>query len=184
MDDQIWSNSRFRVCLKVQGTADSNDMLKRPDAAEITQTGRFYLQVGFNEIFALGQSAWSGAEYVPTDIIEKKVDSSVQVVDFLGRVIRDAKPSKKTTVSTKRPKQLVALVNYLAELAAEEKITERQLWKEPIPEFIYVDRLERTYGYKPTAFVLNPLVGEYDDPYNQRQVVLTLPLSAEGNCIV
>lgn len=184
VDDQIWSNSRFRVCLKVQGTADSNDMLKRPDAAEITQTGRFYLQVGFNEIFALGQSAWSGAEYVPTDIIEKKVDSSVQVMDFLGRVIRDAKPSKKTTVSTKRPKQLVALVNYLAELAAEEKITERQLWKEPIPEFIYVDRLERTYGYKPTAFVLNPLVGEYDDPYNQRQVVLTLPLSAEGNCIV
>lgn len=28
VDDQIWSNSRFRVCLKVQRRADSMDMLK------------------------------------------------------------------------------------------------------------------------------------------------------------
>lgn len=41
VDDQIWSNSRFRVCLKVQERADSMDMLKRPDAAELTDTGRF-----------------------------------------------------------------------------------------------------------------------------------------------
>lgn len=43
VDDQIWSNSKFRVCLKVQERADSMDMLKRPDAAELTDTGRFYL---------------------------------------------------------------------------------------------------------------------------------------------
>lgn len=42
-------------------------MIKRPDAAEISQTGRFYLQVGFNELFELGQSAWSGAPYIPKD---------------------------------------------------------------------------------------------------------------------
>lgn len=57
VDDQIWSNSRFRVCLKVQERADSVEMLKRPDAAELKDTGRFYLQVGFNELFELGQSA-------------------------------------------------------------------------------------------------------------------------------
>ena len=45
VDDQIWSNSKFRVCLKVQERADSQDMIKCPDAAELTQTGRFYLQV-------------------------------------------------------------------------------------------------------------------------------------------
>ena len=39
------------------------DMLKRPDAAELTKTGRFYLQVGYNEVFELGQSAWAGALY-------------------------------------------------------------------------------------------------------------------------
>ena len=31
-----------------------------PDAAEITQTGRAYLQVGNNEVYELFQSAWSG----------------------------------------------------------------------------------------------------------------------------
>lgn len=63
VDNKIESNSRFRICLKVQDKQDSNDMLKRPDAAFITQTGRGYLRVGTDEIFELFQAAWSGAVY-------------------------------------------------------------------------------------------------------------------------
>lgn len=63
VDDNIWSNSKFRLCLRVQDRQDSNDMLHRPDAAYITQAGRCYLQVGNNEIFELFQSGWSGAVY-------------------------------------------------------------------------------------------------------------------------
>ena len=77
VDDQIWSNSRFRICLKVQEKADSVEMLKRPDAAELRDTGRFYLQVGFNELFKMGQSAWCGAPYVPRDRCESKQDNRV-----------------------------------------------------------------------------------------------------------
>ena len=58
VNDQIWSNSKFRICLKVQEKSDSNEMLKRAEAAMIIQVGRFYLQVGYDELFALGQSAW------------------------------------------------------------------------------------------------------------------------------
>ena len=65
VNDQIWSNTKFRVCLKVQDESDSKEMLKKPDAAAIKQTGRFYLQVGYDEYFALGQSAWCGAKYYP-----------------------------------------------------------------------------------------------------------------------
>ena len=32
--------------------------------------------------------------------------------------------------------------------------------------------------------VINPIIGEYDDPDNQSQNVLTLPLSREGNTII
>lgn len=39
VDDQIWSNSRFKLCLKVQTPSDSNEMLKRPEAAEIKEKG-------------------------------------------------------------------------------------------------------------------------------------------------
>lgn len=184
VDDQIWSNSKFRVCLKVQEKADSQDMIKCADAAELSQTGRFYLQVGFNELFALGQSAWCGAEYIPSDTVAKKVDSSVQVVDNLGRVIMNVKPNEKRESSGTKIKQVVAVVKYLSDLAAEEHISVRPLWLDPIPSFIYVDALEKKYGIRESGFVLDPVVGEYDDPFNQKQGVLTIPLSAEGNCMV
>lgn len=63
VDDNIWSNAKFRLCLRVQDRQDSNDMLHKPDAAYITQAGRCYLQVGNDEIFELFQSGWSGAVY-------------------------------------------------------------------------------------------------------------------------
>ena len=46
VDDQIWSNSRFKLALKVADRGDSMEMLRTADAAEITRTGRAYLQVG------------------------------------------------------------------------------------------------------------------------------------------
>ena len=67
VDDNIWSNSKFRLCLRVQDQQDSKDMLHRPDAAYITQAGRCYLQVGNDEIFELFQSGWSGADYDEDD---------------------------------------------------------------------------------------------------------------------
>ncbi|MBQ4260132.1 MAG: type VII secretion protein EssC [Lachnospiraceae bacterium] len=184
VDDQIWSNSKFRVCLKVQEKADSQDMIKCPDAAELSQTGRFYLQVGFNELFALGQSAWCGAEYVPTETVEKSIDASIQVVDNLGRVLMNVKPKKKRTGGESKLKQIVAIVKYLSDLAAEESISVRPLWLDPIPEKIYIDRLEKKYSCKSSGIVLNPVIGEYDDPFNQRQDVLTIPFSNDGNCLI
>ena len=73
VDDNIWSNSKFRLCLRVQDRQDSMDMLHKPDAAYITQAGRCYMQVGNDELYELFQSGWSGAVYdeaggVQTDI--------------------------------------------------------------------------------------------------------------------
>lgn len=63
VDDNIWSNAKFRLCLRVQDRQDSNDMLHKTDAAYITQAGRCYLQVGNDEVYELFQSGWSGAVY-------------------------------------------------------------------------------------------------------------------------
>lgn len=63
VDDNIWSNSKFRLCLRVQDRQDSNDMLHKPDAAYLTQAGRCYLQVGNDELYELFQSGFSGAAY-------------------------------------------------------------------------------------------------------------------------
>ncbi len=184
VDDQIWSNSKFRVCLKVQEKADSQDMIKCPDAAELSQTGRFYLQVGFNELFALGQSAWCGAEYVPTETVEKSVDNSIQVVDNLGHILMNVKPAKKVINTGKKVKQIVSIVKYLSDLANEENITVRPLWLPPISPKIYVDDLEMKYNNTSKGTNLCPIIGEYDDPFNQKQGVLTMPFSTEGNCLI
>ena len=63
VDDNIWSNTRFRLCLRVQDRQDSNDVLHKPDAAYLTQAGRCYMQVGNDEIYEVFQSGWSGAIY-------------------------------------------------------------------------------------------------------------------------
>ena len=49
VDAQIWSNSKFKICLKVQDKSDSMEMIKNDLAAELKNVGRFYLQVGYNE---------------------------------------------------------------------------------------------------------------------------------------
>ena len=84
VNDQIWSNSKFKVCLKVQDRSDSMEMLKRPEAASLKEAGRFYLQVGYDDYFEKGQSAWSGSRYIPTNKITTKFDDSLNFVE-IGR---------------------------------------------------------------------------------------------------
>ncbi len=185
VDDQIWSNSKFRVCLKVQERADSMDMLKRPDAAELTDTGRFYLQVGYNELFEIGQSAWAGASYYPSDRVLIEKDDSVAVIDRNGHIIREVKPNKRGTQFANAQKQLDAITEYLGKIATEENIKIRPLWLEPIAGDILLNDVKEKYQSEVTEkYVLNPIIGEYDDPRRQRQCALHLPLSEEGNTVI
>ena len=185
VDDQIWSNSKFRICLKVQERADSMDMIKRPDAAELKDTGRFYLQVGYNELFEMGQSAWAGALYSPSDTVVTEKDESIVVIDRNGHTIKQVKPSRSNAMAANAKKQLDEITDYLCNVAKEENIKIRPLWLEPIPAVITIDELREKY---PTdteqQFVLNPVVGEYDDPARQQQCLLRLPISEEGNAVI
>ncbi len=183
VNDQIWSNARFRVCLKVQDKSDSNDMLKVPDAAFIKQTGRFYLQVGYNEYFGLGQSAWSGAPYFPMEKVKKKIDTSMNFVNNIGEVVKETDEIKTDGVAA-QGEQLTNIVKYLSDIAEKEHIKIKQLWLEKIPAIILLDKLRTKYNYLTTNFVIEPIIGEFDDPFNQRQGILTLPLSRDGNAII
>ena len=184
VDDQIWSNSKFRVCLKVQDKSDSMDMIKCADAAMLKNVGRFYLQVGYNEFFGLGQSAWAGAQYYPTDKVKKKVDNSIGFINSLGQVIRNVDDAKKTLNLISKGEELPNILKYLVNIAKNENISVNQLWLDKIPEYIYVENLKQKYKYKPVPFELVPIIGEYDDPENQYQGLLTIPLSRDGNTLI
>ena len=183
VNDQIWSNCRFRVCLKVQDKSDSNDMIRVPDAALIKQTGRFYLQVGYNEYFGLGQSAWTGAPYFPQDKVIKKIDTSMNFVDNIGTVIKESDEVRQTQTKA-QGEQLPSIVKYLSDIAKKENISIKQLWLDKIPALIYLDRLAEKYNYTARPFVLDPIIGEFDDPFNQRQGILNLRISKDGNSII
>ena len=184
VDDQIWSNSKFRVCLKVQDKSDSMDMIKTADAAMLKQVGRFYLQVGYNEFFALGQSAWCGMKYVPVDKRKKKVDSSIQFVDNTGYVLKSIENKKIISNSTETGEELTNIVDYLYKIGERENIRVNQLWLDRIPDVIFVDKLKKKYSYKKTPYIINPIVGEYDDPDNQKQGLLSINLTNEGNTVI
>ncbi|MBR3661175.1 MAG: type VII secretion protein EssC [Bacilli bacterium] len=182
VNDQIWSNSRFKVCLKVQDRSDSMDMLKRPDAASITNIGSFYLQVGFNEFFYFGQSAWTGAPYYPSDFRIKKVDSGIDFINNYGAIYKTIKNNKKTFVKSSG-EEITNIIKYLDDVADKENITVESLWLGKIPNIIKVDALKSKYNYQ-RNYLINPIIGEYDDPENLSQHLLTLSISELGNTLI
>ncbi|MCM1307730.1 MAG: type VII secretion protein EssC [Butyrivibrio sp.] len=184
VNDQIWANSKFKVCLKVQDKADSMDMLKRPDAAEISETGRFFLQVGYNELFEKGQSAWCGAQYEPTDTPSEEGGMSVRMLDNLGNTLEENRVKKKVEEG-KHGTQVAEIITYITELAAEENAYAKPLWLPTIPEIITVDGVKNKYSHsvgKP--YIIKPVIGEYDDPFNQRQDMLAMDFAEGGNAII
>lgn len=58
IDEQIRSNARFRICMKVQSRADSRDMLQGDEALALRNAGEFILQVGDGEKSIRGVSAY------------------------------------------------------------------------------------------------------------------------------
>lgn len=184
VDDQIRSNSRFKVCLKVQDSGDSREMLGRPEAAALVDTGRFYLQVGYDELFEIGQSAWAGAPYYPSQRVIKDLDDAVSVINANGRVIAEANTNKFAEL-VDPPKQLDVITSYIASHCESENIRRWKMWLDPIPEHIYVDELEAKYADTSRGkYDLAPIVGELDDPAHQTQDIMRVPITEEGNVIV
>ena len=182
VNDQIWSNTRFRVCLKVQDESDSNEMLKRTEAAHITQAGRFYLQVGYDEIFALGQSGYSGAKYYPSDKIVKQVDKSVNFIDDCGSVIKSVGDEEIKLEA--HGEQLASIMKSIIEVANSVNKRARRLWLDNIPEVILVDDLYKKYNLPISPYNLEVAIGEYDAPERQEQGLVRYNYLSNGNTII
>lgn len=117
VDDNIWSNSKFRLCLRVQDRQDSNDMLHKPDAAYITQAGRGYLQVGNDEIYELFQSGYSGAVFEGNG---KGAKSSIAtMVTLTGKAALVGNTAKKKKKDAQKKEWLTALMEMMLEAMAD-----------------------------------------------------------------
>lgn len=183
VNDQIWSNTKFRVCLKVQDEQDSKEMLKKPDAAGLKQTGRFYLQVGYDEYYALGQSAWCGAKYFPSNRIVKKIDKSINIIDDNGLKIKSIEASSGEK-KTANGEQISAILANIIEVAKSVNKKAARLWLENIPPIILVDNLIKKYDVKTNPYDIKAIIGEYDAPEKQMQGLLEYSFLNDGNTII
>ncbi len=187
VDPQIWSNTRFRVCLRVQDTSDSNEVIKKSDAAYLKQTGRFYFQVGYDEVFILGQAAYAGLKYIPHDKVTKELNTSIDFINNIGYITKKVSTKiKKEEVVISNGEELINIVKYLNDLSTKQNIITKPLWLEKIPGFITIDNLKLKYKntYTKEMFNINPIIGEYDIPNKQEQKLLTIPISKEGNTLI
>ncbi len=138
VDPQIWSNSKFKVCLKVLDKQDSMDMINHPEAALIKQPGRAYVQVGYDEIFEEIQSGYSGADYIEqADYIDE--DSiSLSMVNWPAEKIRTAKKLLEEKRSSKT--QLEEVVSEMASLGETVGMRAKQLWLPPLPTKLRLEK--------------------------------------------
>lgn len=184
VNDQIWSNSRFKVCLRVQDVGDSNEILKKPDAAYLKQTGAFYLEVGNDEYYNLGQSAWAGAKYYPSDILKKKIDESVQNIDNIGRITSYYDESlTKDIPRESHGEELLNVISYLDKISKNENFRCQQLWLPNVSSTIYLSDLNQKYHHQREAWNFNTVIGEYDEPRRQEQNILKVDL-VKGNIAI
>lgn len=173
IDNQIWSNARFRVALKVQNTEDSREILKNGDAASITQTGRGYLQVGNNEVYELFQSAWSGAPYHEEESLD--IEDEIAIVTDLGLI-----PLSEVTVQDHKQKEVLSeiavIVSKINEL--QEKLELKKLqspWLPPLSARLYPVKQKELKDKASIMFT------RIDEPEKQSQSDYAYNVLEDGN---
>lgn len=178
VNEQIWSNSRFKLCLKVQTPQDSVEVIKSPLAAEIKEPGRAYLQVGNNELFELFQSAYSGAPATITDFGPQK-EYNISAVSIAGRRQIVYQQKKAKSENNNSATQLEAIVDYVKDYCSKADIA--RLPAICLPSLADVIEYRNASIKGKNDVIVN--IGVYDDPDNQYQGSAIVNLTA-GNTIV
>ena len=156
VDEQIWSNARFRLCLKVADRNDSMDMLKKDSAVHLQHPGQLFLQVGHDEVFEQGQSAWTQAPYDPCG--KEVSDLYLSYYDSDGNM-QDLPMAGGTVAKT----ELEAVCDALCAISTERAAP---LWMPPLKPNLQQEELPA----KETALTL----GLLDDLAHQQQIPFSM----------
>ncbi|MDO4965678.1 MAG: FtsK/SpoIIIE domain-containing protein [Lachnospiraceae bacterium] len=166
VDENIWSNSRFRICLRVQDKQDSNEMLHKPDAADIINPGRAYLQVGNDEVFMQFQSAYTRATL-------RKSGYRKRTVVYVGC---DETEIIETDYEENQISELQVLISNIAKAGEISGINNiRGLWQPP---------LENRLFYEDSGDENSISIGVYDNPRKQSKGVYNIKILGNGHIFI
>lgn len=187
VSDEIWANSRFHLCLRVQTRQDSMEMLKRPDAAYIRGSGRCFIQIGNDELFEEVQTSYSGCDYRPN---EPRAEEMPQLINGIGHVVRA--PARRKREGEKYPSQMTAVLERVCQVAAEHgMLANHQMWLPEMPSRIYLQDMEifqqaawngESYLNPPGNLVIP--MGLADDVAHQRYLPFSVDLTQMRNLLI
>ena len=191
VDDRIWSNARFRLCLRVQDKQDSMDVLHNKDAAMLTVPGQCFLQIGNQEYYELFQTGYCGEVY--RDAAGKSSGAALVEATGVRWQIRKQQEQRK------KQSQLEAVIDYVNQIAEQTGYGRAEaLWMPELPDRIDLDELRKKMGkasYVPEKTWVEReksrgrekiclQLGICDDPENQRQLCLEYEPEKQGHLAV
>lgn len=176
VNEQILSNTNFRLCLRVQTKEDSNEMIDSPLASEIREPGRGYLKVDRCELFRLFQSGYTGA---PVSVATKDKAYRLNTVLLNGErqklyehlATRQSAGSDETQFAV----TMAAIAEAYQQSGCE---TPQPLCLPPLPTEIHTNALE------PSEDPFRITVGLSDEPAIQAQNPFSLPLTDQNTLII
>lgn len=177
IDDNIWSNSRFKICLRVQDKMDSMEVLHKPDAALLKNPGRAFLQVGNDEIYCQFQGA-----YTMDRSRSIGNDKRTEFIGEKGEILNEIEEDNEGYSP-----QLLECIDLISEVYEQSDYRiENKLWLPPLDKF---------YGFGTNEFKLDQsnrantkdtsiTIGIYDNPKHQKKDYLNIDILNKGNHII
>ena len=198
VDPEILQNTTFRICLKVSEPQDSIQMIGIPDAINLNR-GRAYFSANTRVLY---QSAYSGATYIshdsslPNAMTRVLPDGRRETVDaprWGAPVLNDSgQPSTEAS----------AVVEYINEVSRKLHLKKPPaVWPDALPERLTLPDLLKdhvTGGWNGADWApcrqwgaqenysetVHPVIGLYDLPIQQRQVVFQIDPESGGHLLI
>lgn len=188
VDENIFSNARFRICLRVLDKQDSNEMLHKPDAAWITKPGRAYLQVGNDEIYQQFQGAYTMAR----SMVNQNSDAVIALDEDGRKKVRKRKKASSDDQARPQINLLIDAICSAFDNSLEKGHRPSMLFKEPLPSVISYESANRisidnnkdevVNMWKDWEYNIPVLV--YDNPKHQEQGIYYINIIEGGHHII
>lgn len=168
IDENIRSNSRFAICLKVSDRLDSMEVIKTDEASYIKNPGRAFLKVGNNEIYKEFQGAYTMAPYIKNN----KKKKGVYFLDDYGNKLEDKDYCSDNFEN--RESELSISIAAIEEAGNKEGLCNLDmLWKPPLQEIIVSKEDNKE---------INLLM--YDDPRHQSTGTISTDILQHGHMLI
>ncbi|HEY7348201.1 MAG TPA: type VII secretion protein EssC [Ktedonobacterales bacterium] len=190
----IWSNVKFRICLRVASVDDSREMLGRSDAALLPHNlpGRGYFQVGA-EIFDQFQVARVAGAYRPATPRDAKKQAEIAELTRAGHIhnIGSGKSARAGAgVVTDDRSELQVMMTQMEPFKESLGAALFRPWPDPLPSDLTLPDMFQLAGKpalngtrweaRPAFGWLNAPIGLLDLPAEQKQDVFMLDLLRFG----